>query len=174
MGKQSIRENKTVYQLCREDAGLTREGASQKMAAVPAQRIERIEYEMREPTPYDIVQMAEAYNHPELCNYYCSQKCDIGVRYVSEIKISELPEIILETIGSLNEVDELSKHLIKIGRDGKITDDEIQDFAKISYNLDAVSLAIDTLNLWVEKTANENKLNLQLLKQEKEKLRRQK
>ena len=32
MGKQSTRENKTIYQLCREAAGLTRAEASEKMA----------------------------------------------------------------------------------------------------------------------------------------------
>lgn len=31
MGKQSTRENKTIYQLCREAAGLTRAEASEKM-----------------------------------------------------------------------------------------------------------------------------------------------
>ena len=34
MGKQSTRENKTIYQLCREAAGLTRAEASEKMDAV--------------------------------------------------------------------------------------------------------------------------------------------
>ena len=34
MGKQSTRENKTIYQLCREAAGLTRAEASDKMEAV--------------------------------------------------------------------------------------------------------------------------------------------
>ena len=34
MGKQSTRENKTIYQLCREAAGLTRAEASERMDAV--------------------------------------------------------------------------------------------------------------------------------------------
>ena len=34
MGKQSTRENKTIYQICREEAGLTRLEASEKMTAV--------------------------------------------------------------------------------------------------------------------------------------------
>ena len=34
MGKQSTKENKTIYQLCREAAGLTRAEASEKMDAV--------------------------------------------------------------------------------------------------------------------------------------------
>ena len=85
MGKQSIRENKTIYQLCRESAGLTRAEASEKMTAVSDSKIEKFEYETQEPTPYDILQMADAYKRPDLCNYYCSHKCEIGQRYVPEI-----------------------------------------------------------------------------------------
>lgn len=119
MGKQSTRENKTIYQQYREEQGLTREKASQEMTGVSASRIEKIEYELQEPTPYDIIQMADCYKHPDLCNYYCSHKCMIGDQYVPEIE---------------------------------------------------VSLAIDSLNLWVDKTASEKNINIELLNAEKAKL----
>lgn len=171
MGKQSTRENKNIYQLCREECGLTREKASEGMVGISASRIEKIEYELQEPTPYDIVQMADCYKRPDLCNYFCSHKCTIGDRYVPEVEISELPNIILETIASLDEINPLTSRLIQIARDGKITDDEIKDFAFISKKLEEVSLAIDALNLWVDKTASENNLNIELLNEEKEKLK---
>lgn len=98
MGKQSTRENKTIYQLCREEKELTREKASELMAGVSSSRIEKIEYETQEPTPYDVVQMADCYKRPDLCNYYCSHKCAIGQRYVPEVEVGELSNIILETI----------------------------------------------------------------------------
>lgn len=170
MGKQSTRENKTIYQLYREEQGLTREKASEHMVGVSESRIEKIEYELQEPTPYDVVQMADCYKRPDLCNYYCSHKCAIGDRYVPEIEVSELSNIILETIGSLNEINPLTGRLIQIARDGKISDDEIKDFAYISKKLDEVSLAIDSLNLWVDRTASENNININLLNKEKEKL----
>ena len=171
MGKQSSRENKNIFQQCREAQGLTREKASENMVGVSASRIEKIEYDLQEPTPYDIIQMADCYKRQDLCNYYCSHKCMIGDRYVPEVEISELPNIILETIASLNEINPLTSRLIQIARDGKITDDEIKDFVFISKRLDEVSLAIDALNLWVEKTASEHNLNIDLLNEEKEKLR---
>ena len=126
---------------------------------------------LQEPTPYDIVQMADCYKRPDLCNYYCSHKCAIGDRYVPEIEVSELSNIILETIGSLNDINPLTGRLIQIARDGKISDDEIRDFAFISKKLDEVSLAIDSLNLWVDKTISENNINADLLNAEKEKLK---
>ena len=163
MGKQSKRENKTIYQICREEAGLTRSEASEKMAAVSDSKIEKFEYEIQEPTPYDIIQMADAYRRPDLCNYYCSHKCEIGHRYVPEVKVSDLSNIILETIASLNEINPLTGRLI--------SDDEIKDFALISKKLDEISLAIDSLNLWIDKTASEQALNIELLNEEKEKLK---
>lgn len=171
MGRQSVRENKNIYQLAREERGLTREKAAELMPGLSSARIEKIEYGVQEPAPYDIVQMADCYRRPDLCNYYCSHKCAIGERYVPEVEIGDLSAIILETIAGLNEIDSLTNRLIQIGRDGKITDDEIKDFALISFRLDAVSLAVDSLNLWVDKTAGEQKLNLELLKKEKARLK---
>ena len=172
MGRQSTRANKNIYQICREECELTREKASEMMTGVSASRIEKIEYNLQDPTPYDIVQMADCYKRPDLCNYYCSHKCAIGERYVPEVEVSELSSIILETIASLNEINPLTGRLIQIARDGKITDDEIKDFAFISQKLDEVSLAIDSLNLWVDKTASENGLNIELLNETKETLKK--
>ncbi len=141
------------------------------MSAVSDSKIEKFEYETQEPTPYDIVQMADAYKRPDLCNYYCSHKCEIGRRYVPEVEITDLSNIILETIASLNEINPLTSRLVQIARDGKIADDEIEDFALISNKLDEISLAIDSLNLWIDKTACEQGLNAELLHAEKEKLK---
>lgn len=84
-----------------------------------------------------------------------------------EVEVSDLSNIILETIASLNEINPLTTRLIQIARDGKISDDEIKDFAFISNKLDEISLAIDSLNLWVDKTAGEQGLNIELLREEK-------
>ena len=169
MGKKSTKENKNIYQACRESLDMSRAKASEQMEGMSASRIEKIE-NGQEPSPYDIVQMADCYKRPELCNYYCSHKCPIGIRYVPEVEISDLSNIILETIASLNEINPLTSRLIQIARDGQISDDEIPDFAYISSKLDEVSLAVDSLNLWVDKTIVENGINEQLLNQEKEKL----
>ena len=50
--------------------------------------------------------MADKYKSPELCNYYCSNQCPIGQQYVPEIKMKELPQIILETVASLNKMEQ--------------------------------------------------------------------
>ena len=170
MGRISVKKNKTLFQLYREELGLTRERASELMEGMTASRIEKIE-NGQEPTPYDVIQMADCYNKPDLCNYYCSHRCEIGNRYVPEIEVSELPNIILETIASLNDITPHTNRLIQIARDGRITDEEIPEFAYISTKLDEISLAVDALNLWVEKTAGENRLNAELLKKENDRIK---
>ena len=97
--------------------------------------------------------MSQVYNAPELCNYYCSHECPIGMKYVPSIEMTELPAIILETVASLNAVYPLTNRLIEISRE-----DEIPDFSNIQENLEKVSRAIEALQLWVEKevSANQN------------------
>ena len=46
---------------------LPRERASEMMTGVSASRIEKIEYNLQDPTPYDIVQMADCYKRPNEC-----------------------------------------------------------------------------------------------------------
>ena len=104
MGRKSTKEEKTIYQRFREEAGLTREKASEQMDGISVARIEKIEYETQDPTPYDIVQMAKCYKRPDLCNYFCAKKCEIGGKYVPEIEPSELSRIIIETVASLNDI----------------------------------------------------------------------
>ncbi len=144
MGRKSTRENKTIYQKLREENDLTREKAAELLEFISEDRLERIENEKSEPAP-------EVYKAPELCNYYCSHECPIGRKYVPPIEMTELPAIILETVASLNAVYPLTNRLIEISRDGQISEDESPDFSNIQENLEKVSLAIEALQLWVEK-----------------------
>lgn len=45
MGRNSVKENKNIYQLTREALGLSREKASDLLETVPPERIEKIENE---------------------------------------------------------------------------------------------------------------------------------
>ena len=152
MGKASVKEDKTIYQLYREEAGLTRAAASEKLDFITESRIERIEYGS-EPYPVEVVAMAAAYKRPELCNYFCSHECRIGQEYVPEIKAgSDLPTIVLEILARLNSLNREKDRLIEIAVDGKVSDEEMKDFLRIRGELDEMSLTIDSLKLWLDKT----------------------
>lgn len=158
MGKRSIKENKNIYQISREAQELTREKASEKMVFISSDRIEKIESEKSLPHPDEILEMAKCYKAPGLCNYYCSHECPIGEHYVPEIKMKDLSQIILEMIASLNAMDKEKNRLIEITVDGEITPDEMKDFKAIQAQLARISSSVDALQLWVEKTIADGKM----------------
>ena len=59
MGRASTRQNKNIYQLRREELGLTREKASDVVAAVSPERIEKIESGKSLAHPDEVLAMAD-------------------------------------------------------------------------------------------------------------------
>lgn len=104
-------------------------------------------------------EMADKYKTPELCNYYCSNQCPIGQQYVPEIKMKELPQIILETVASLNKMNKKQERLIEITADGIIDDDELDDFIYIQEELEKISVNVETLQLWSERMLASGAIN---------------
>ena len=106
------------------------------LECVPPERIEKIDSEKVLPHPEEVLIMADKYKSPELCNYYCSNQCPIGQQYVPEIKMKELPQIILETVASFNKMNKKQERLIEITADGIIDNDELDDFIYIKEELE--------------------------------------
>ena len=63
MGRLSTKENKTLFQLSREELGYSREKASELLGWISPERIEKIENEKSMPHPDEI-----------LANVHCLQK----------------------------------------------------------------------------------------------------
>lgn len=160
MGRKSTKQNKNIYQVSREEAGYTREGAAELLEFMSSDRIEKIENERSLPHPDEILAMADCYKNPSLCNYYCSHECPIGQEYVPEVKIKELSQITLEMLASLNSLDKEKNRLIEITVDGQISEDEIRDFEKIQEQLSQISMAIDSLQLWVQKAIADGRIDM--------------
>ena len=150
MAKVSTKENKNIYQITREELGLSREAASELLQTIPPERIERIENEKMSPHPEDILAMSKGYRAPHLCNHYCSNECAIGQEYVPEIKVKDLSQIILEMLASLNSMKRSQEKLIEITADGVIDDSELEDFVFIQKELERISITVETLQLWAE------------------------
>jgi len=159
MGKKSIRENKNIYQRYREENDLTREAAGSIMEYVSADRIEKIESEKSLPHPDEVLAMAECYKQPDLCNYYCSNTCPIGIKNVPELQMKDLSQIVLEMLATLNTLDKEKERLIEISADGQITEDEYADFNKIKSELAKISSAVNSLQLWIDKTIADGKID---------------
>ena len=68
-----------------------------------------------------------------------------------EVKIKDLSQIVLEMLASLNAMNKRKDRLIEITADGKISDDELEDFLYIQEELERISITVETLQLWAEK-----------------------
>ena len=168
MGRSSTRENKTRYQLAREELGLSREKASELLETIAPERIEEIESERSLPRPDEVLIMAEKYKTPSLCNYFCARQCPIGQQYVPEIRNSELSDIVLKMLASLNAMDRKKERLIEIAADGTISKDEIDDFVRIQKELERISVTVETLQLWVEKMLANGRIDTEAYNKESE------
>ena len=151
MARVSSKKDKNIYQQTREGLELSREGASELLEWISPERIERIENEKSNPNPDEVLQMAEKYKLPRLCNYYCANQCPIGQEYVPEVKVKELSQITLELLASLNAMNAKRERFIEITVNGKIDDDEITDFVHIQEELERISVTVETLQLWCER-----------------------
>ena len=161
MARVSTKENKTEYQIRREELGLSREKASELLETITPERIERIESEKTTPYPDEILLMSEKYQDPHLCNYYCSNECAIGKKLVPEIKIKDLSLIVLEMLASLNSMKKRQERLIEISADGRIEADEIEDFILIQKELEKISITVEALQLWAEQKISAGEIDIE-------------
>lgn len=159
MGRISTKKNKNIYQLTREKLGYSREKAAETAELEPF-KIERIENEKIQASPWDVMAMSTAYKEPQLCNHYCSNECPIGMKYVPEITFKELSQIVLEMLASLNSVENKRDRLIEISCDGVIENDELNDFISIQGELERISVTVEALQLWTEKMLSSGKIDV--------------
>lgn len=169
MARASTKENKNLYHRTRESLQLTREAASELLESITPERIEKIENERSLPHPDEVLVMAEKYKQPSLCNFYCANQCPIGQQYVPEVKIKDLSQIVLEMLASLNSMNKQKERLIEITVDGEVSEDELKDFIYIQEELERISIAVETLQLWSERMLATGKIDPELYRKYREK-----
>ncbi len=155
----------TVYKEIRKSHGLTRDEVCDKASAlnnpIQPERLERIENGKFPINPDEVMLLAEIYGEPTLCNHYCAKECPIGKKYVPEVKVKDLAQIVLEMLSSLNSMKKSQERLIEITADGVIADDEIKDFVYIQKELERISITVEALQLWVEQMLADKKINME-------------
>ena len=170
MGKVSVKENKNIYQITREELGLSRAAAAELMIneGMTEYRLVKIEDESVTIQPEDIYALSKGYNAPHLCNHYCSKECRIGQEYVPEVKLKDnIHEIVVNMVVSLDTMNSKKARLMEILADGKIGEDEMDDFIFIQKELDRISLTVEALQLWCEKMMGEGKIDKEEYKRRK-------
>ncbi len=155
----------TVYKETRKKHNLTRDEVCDEASLLnfPLQpeRLERIENGKFGISPEEVMLLSKIYGEPTLCNHFCSNECPIGKKYVPEIEVKDLTQIVLEMLSSLNSMKNSQERLIEITANGEIGDDEIRDFVFIQNKLEKLSMTIESLQLWVEQMLADKKINLE-------------
>lgn len=157
MGKTSTKENKSIYQLAREEKELSRMQAADLMYeyGVTDYRLVRLEGGETTIQPLDVLAMSKAYNKPELRNYYCTHECPIGRLDAPQVKMdSGIHELLVNMLLSLEAVNTDKVRLMEILADGKVESSEAKDFEQIKQKLEQISMAVESLQLWCERMEN--------------------
>ncbi len=152
-----------IYFNCRKRAAVfndklnSRAGAAECLG-VSEGTLARYELGIAKEVPVDIVvMMAELYNAPELQALYCQQECPIGRFFPMATKAEPLEVATIHLLNSLNPaaIEQYSKRLIAIAADGKISDDEHEEFAVILEAFDQAAEAISEMRILFEKHQKE-------------------
>ena len=150
MDRKSTKENKSIWQITREDLGLTREKAGELIPGFSPERIEKIENGRTQIQPEDALLLAEYYKAPSLLNYYCCNECPIGQSHAVRAQSKELSQIAVETLNAVNQMNRIKNRLLEIAEDGQVRTDEYEDFMKIKGVLDRIAQSVSNLQLWME------------------------
>lgn len=97
-----MNKEKNIYVEARKQSNLTQAKASEAMQTISEDRLARLETGKITMTPNDVLEMANAYKRPDLCNYYCTHECPIGKNTLSEIKPQQLSNIIVNYSATSN------------------------------------------------------------------------
>lgn len=159
MGKRSVKENKNIYQLSREAAGLSREGAEEALGFISADRVERIESGKSMPHPDEVLAMEQGYKNHELANYYCTHECPIGIKYMPKANLKPLSQLTVELISALNAMDKEKDRLIDIAVDGRVNSFERERFDTILEKLVTLDRTISGMRIWIEHALSSGKMD---------------
>lgn len=159
MGKRSTKENKNIYQLSREAAELSRESAEGVLGFISSDRIERIESGRSMPHPDEVLAMERGYKNAELTNYYCANECPIGKKYVPRAELKPLPQLTVELIAALHDMQDEERRLIGIARDGRVNAFEREQFDAILEKLETLDRTISSMRIWIEHALSSGKMD---------------
>lgn len=156
-GQMKCTEN--VYYQARKEAALyndklnSREGAAE-LLGISVSSLADYELGMTKFVPVDKVRlMAELYNAPQLMNGYCKYECPLGEHRILPVKVESVELATLKFLDALNKIDlrGVQMRLTTISSNGRIDEDEKDDFLDIVSKLEAVQEQIETLKLLADK-----------------------
>lgn len=134
------------------DALNSREGAAE-ILGIDRTRIARIELGSINPYPEEVLVMGDAYNAPELNNYYCSQMCPLG-QAIPTAEIMHLDRLAIKILAALGNTEFIPKAILEVAEDGVVTENEHQQAEDILAALENIAKTAIEMKLWVLKNTN--------------------
>lgn len=120
MGKKSLRKRKSIYQLSREHAGLTRKEASEKIGFLSENQLEKMERNKSGIDPGDVLAMEEAYGDYTLSSQHCAKCCAIGMKYDKAVELRSLAQIVVHAELAFTKFEACRIRLLELGIQGDL------------------------------------------------------
>lgn len=152
-------KEENIYRLARkraaeENHALKSLDTAQDVLCIDRLRLLKIENGQKTPEPEDVASMSRAYGAPELRNYYCSKECPLGCS--SEPLIyDDLDKISVRLMSALHFLENAEDKIYSILEDGKITENERDEFGNILDTLEKIAYSASSLQLWAKKNGFE-------------------
>lgn len=140
-----------------KDERLSSRDEASELLFMDKTRLARIETNHIVPNSDEIMAMAELYETPELCNYYCAKCCPIGKENIAELDVSSFTKIALQILSACEDIEGLRTKLLAIAADGDIEDDESEDFLYVLDILNRFSIGAQSMMLWSKKNIDVSK-----------------
>lgn len=159
MGRKASKASQNVYYLARCKASescldfTSREKTSLRLG-IERSRLARIELDKIIPYAEEVAIMAKAYNAPYLNIDYCENLCPIGMlnqqNQTSVNNPESIERLVLKFISSTQYIDDISKKLVDITKDGVVTPDELDGLAEVIRSMNSVSSNINAIHQWID------------------------
>lgn len=141
---------------CNDDLS-SREGAA-AITGIERTRLARLELGMITPHPDEVRVLADAYNAPELLNYYCSHDCQIG-RCMDVLLPAEQPsgiaQLAVQAAIALRDAEIIRDRLLDISADGIVDAGEQKELENILHEIGQISQVAHQLNAVARKLRGE-------------------
>lgn len=156
MARKATKAADSVFYKARMEAAAfndnynSREGAAEELG-IDRTRLARIELGSLNPYPEEVLMMTDAYNAPELGNYYCSRMCPLGKETIEEAELLHLDRLTIKIIAALGSADFIKETMLQITEDGKITREEAEQAQEVLDGLAKIAKRATEMKIWIDK-----------------------
>lgn len=159
MGRRATKAACNVWYRARIEAAKTNDRLSSRMGAaeelgVNEDAIKSAELGLYKSMPVEnAVLMADAYNAPELLNYYCLNECPIGAERPLSCEVLGIEQVTVKLLRDLktSELSKLKDRMLDIAEDGAVEKSEMPDLQACVDYLDGLSRTASELKIIAER-----------------------